>query len=204
MGNLPNFDHELACYQQGYRRVSGLDEVGRGALAGPVVAAAVILPQQGYPKGINDSKKLSARQRELLYDPILSCALDYGIGQSSAQEIDQINIRQATFLAMQRALQQLKNPADFLLIDGRDPLPVSMSMSTPQQCLVGGDAYCLSIAAASIIAKVYRDRWMMDMNQADPRYDFARHKGYGTQAHRNLIKQHGPSPLHRQSFAGVV
>jgi ribonuclease HII len=191
---------ELSARREGYAVVAGLDEVGRGCLAGPVVAAAVVLPERVSLPGVDDSKKLSPQRREALFHRISDAARAIGIGQASAAEIDEINILRATQLAMCRALEQLVPPADFLLIDGITPLP----LTTPQRTIIKGDSLCLSIAAASIMAKVTRDRWMTGLAEQYPVYGFERHKGYGTAEHLSALEQHGPCVLHRRSFRGVV
>ncbi len=184
---------------KGYSAVAGIDEAGRGPLAGPVVAAAVILPDEFDLAGLNDSKKLSEKKREELFPLIRQQAKAYGIGLASAQEIDHLNILQATLLAMQRALKKLSGDVDYLLIDGITPLPVDL----PQKTLKKGDSRSLSIAAASVLAKVARDRLMLRLDHQYPGYGFARHKGYGTQVHRQAIADLGPVLPHRLSFAGV-
>ncbi|MCP4417878.1 MAG: ribonuclease HII [Chloroflexi bacterium] len=196
---------ETAVYQQhNITHIAGIDEAGRGALAGPVVAAAVILPRQNNIKtilnGVNDSKQLSAKKRDLFYDLIIEHALAYGIGQQSASVIDEIGIMPANKLAMQTAVCQLIPTPDFLLIDGRIRLP---QLNILQKAIVRGDSKSLSIAAASILAKVTRDRFMIALDKQRPRYGFAQHKGYGTQQHRDAIAQHGPCSQHRHSFAPI-
>ncbi len=184
--------------------IAGIDEAGRGALAGPVVAAAVILPLNETIEtllyGVNDSKQLTAKKREALFDIICQHALAYGIGQQPAAVIDEIGILSANKLAMQAAVSQLSPTPQFLLIDGRIRLP---QLNIPQQAIVRGDSASLSIAAASILAKVTRDRLMMQLDGQYPRYGFARHKGYGTEFHRAAIAQYGPCPQHRHSFAPI-
>ena len=184
---------------RGYRAIAGIDEAGRGPLAGPVVAAAVILPEEFELPGLTDSKQLSATARERLYPLIRAQALAVGIGVARAEEIDRINILQATLRSMQRAVGRLAVPADFLLIDGNVPVPLPL----PQQTLVKGDSRSLSIAAASVVAKVVRDRIMTTYDRLFPGYGFASHKGYGSDAHRRAIAQLGPSPCHRRTFGGV-
>ncbi len=183
----------------GYRSVAGIDEAGRGPLAGPVVAAAVILPSEFELPGLTDSKALSEKKRELLFPEIRKQATAVGIGVASAEEIDQINILQATLLAMQRAVSRLKVAPDHLLIDGITPLPVAIT----QQTLKKGDSRSLSIAAASVIAKVVRDRIMVTYDKVYPEYAFAKHKGYGTREHLQAIATCGPCSQHRKSFGGV-
>ena len=174
----------------------GVDEAGRGPLAGPVVAAAVILPEDCVIDGLNDSKKLTEKRREALYDEICEKALAYAIASVDHTVIDEINILQATYQAMTQAIAGLSLPADFALIDGnRAP-----RLDIPCQCIVGGDAKSASIAAASILAKVTRDRYMVEMDAKYPVYGFAGHKGYGTKAHTEAILAHGPSPIHRMTF----
>lgn len=190
---------ELLAQAQGYRHVAGIDEAGRGPLAGPVVAAAVILPADFDLPGLTDSKKLSPRQRERLFPLIRQQAVAVGLGLAAADEIDRRNILQATLLAMSLAVQRLRVPADFLLIDGITPVP----LSTPQRTLKQGDSRSLSIAAASIIAKVVRDRMMEGYERRHPGYGFAAHKGYGCASHLAAIAALGPSPLHRRTFRGV-
>ncbi|MEJ2202371.1 MAG: ribonuclease HII, partial [Desulfuromonadaceae bacterium] len=188
---------ETRAKSQGYVRIAGVDEAGRGPLAGPVVAAAVILPEIFSLPGLTDSKKLSARQRDLLFPLIRSQAAAVGVGIVAAEEIDELNILQATLRAMTLALQRLRMPADFVLVDGISPIPLTL----PQQTLKQGDSRSLSIAAASVIAKVIRDRLMIAYDRRYPGYGLARHKGYGTLEHRQAIARLGPSPLHRKTFA---
>lgn len=190
---------EQQAKERGFSAVAGIDEAGRGPLAGPVVAAAVILPEEFELDGLTDSKKLSEKKREEFFPLIRQMAHSYGIGLASAQEIDRINILQATLLAMQRALARLKQRADYLLIDGITPLPVDL----PQQTLKKGDSRSLSIAAASVLAKVARDRIMLALDRQHPGYGFAGHKGYGTAAHRQAIAELGPAVPHRLTFGGV-
>ena len=190
---------EQQAQARGYRAIAGIDEAGRGPLAGPVVAAAVILPASFELPGLTDSKQLSAAARERLYPLILAQALAVGIGVACAEEIDRVNILQATLRSMQRAVERLAVPADFLLIDGNVPVPLPL----PQQTLVKGDSRSLSIAAASVVAKVVRDRIMTTYDRLFPGYDFASHKGYGSDAHRRAIAHLGPSPCHRRTFGGV-
>jgi len=191
------FENKLS--SQGYRRIAGIDEAGRGPLAGPVVAAAVILPSTFDLPGLDDSKKLSAKLRDKLFPQIRMQAADYGIGLAHAFEIDRLNILQATLLAMRRAVARLKYPADYLLVDGITPVPLPLAQKT----LKKGDSRSLSIAAASVLAKVVRDRLMITYDSRFPGYGFAGHKGYGSAAHREAIAKLGPTPLHRGSFRGV-
>lgn len=207
MSNLELFaDSEISTFyfeeqarDKGFRAVAGIDEAGRGPLAGPVVAAAVILPNDFELPGLTDSKKLSEKQRDKFYPLIRQQARAVGVGVATAAEIDQINILQATLLAMQRAIGRLAEPPDHLLIDGITPLP----LPTSQQTLKQGDSRSLSIAAASVIAKVVRDRIMVSLDKQHPGYGFAKHKGYGTAQHRQAIAELKPSRHHRSSFAGV-
>lgn len=192
-------DFELQARHRGYTAIAGIDEAGRGPLAGPVVAAAVILPENCDLPGLTDSKKLSANKREELYPLICTQARAYAVGLSSAETIDRINILQGTLLAMQKAVERLKIPADYLLVDGISKLPVM----TPQLTIKQGDSRSLSIAAASVIAKVVRDRIMCCYDRHYPQYGLAEHKGYGTAAHLAAIARFGPSPLHRKTFRGV-
>lgn len=199
---MPDFAWETAVSPP-YLYIAGLDEAGRGALAGPVTAAAVIFPLNSPRLSdilhtVNDSKQLTATVREQLFSLVTEQALSYGIGSVSAAAIDEIGILPATKQAMMLALQQLLPRADYLLIDGRIRLP---NISTPQQAIVRGDSQSLSIAAASILAKVTRDREMIALDGSYPQYGFAQHKGYGTAMHLAAIAQHGPSPIHRQTFA---
>ncbi len=180
----------------GYNNIAGVDEAGRGPLAGDVFAAAVILPPDFLPEGLNDSKKLSEKKREKLYDVITENAIAYAVGRASAEEIDDINILQATYEAMRRAVAGLSVKPDYVLIDGN---PVT-DMPFLHASIVKGDSLSLSIAAASIIAKVSRDRYMMEMDAQFPGYGFGVHKGYGTKAHKEAVWEHGPCPIHRRSF----
>ncbi|OGT30152.1 MAG: ribonuclease HII [Gammaproteobacteria bacterium RIFCSPHIGHO2_12_FULL_35_23] len=179
--------------------VAGVDEAGRGPLAGPVVAAAVILNPEKPIIGLDDSKKLSVKQRETLYELILSHALDYGIASASVAEIDELNIFQASLLAMQRAVNQLTVKLSKILVDGTHCPQVDCLA----EAIIGGDAKVEAISAASILAKVTRDREMIKLHELYPQYGFAKHKGYGTKAHQLALQQYGASPLHRQSFAPV-
>ncbi len=191
-----NQDYEHEAAEQGYTAICGIDEAGRGPLAGPVCAAAVILPPDFQLDGLNDSKKLSEKRREELYGPITLQAVSFGIGWASEAEIDEINILQATFLAMRRAVDNLNPPADYALVDGnRMPL-----LSIPGKAIVKGDGMCASIAAASILAKVTRDRLLRELDVKYPQYGFAQHKGYGTKSHYAAIKQYGILSVHRRSF----
>lgn len=188
--------HQREAQSRGYLRVCGIDEAGRGPLAGPVCAAAVILPDGLEIEGLNDSKKLTEKKREALFDVITARAEAYGIGWASEQEIDQVNILQASFLAMARAVEALSLPADFALVDGNRMPPLSI----PGETIVKGDGKAACIAAASVLAKVSRDRALRELDQRHPEYGFAQHKGYGTKAHYAAIKQYGLLPEHRRSF----
>lgn len=184
-------------YEKGYEFIAGVDEVGRGPLAGPVCAAAVILPKDLVIEGVDDSKKLSEKKREALYDIIIEKAVAWATVFVDPEIIDEINIRQATHLAMQRAVDALTIKPDFLLVDGNDKIPFNNA-----QCdyIVKGDAKFECIAAASIVAKVTRDRYMKEMDGVYPGYDFAKNKGYGTKAHMLGIREKGLTPIHRRSF----
>ena len=190
---------EVRLRRQGYKVVAGVDEAGRGPLAGPVLAAAVVLPEHFQLPGLTDSKKLSPAARERLFPLIRQQALAVGIGLASPAEIDQLNILQGTLQAMLRAVNRLSPEPDYLLIDGITPLP----QARPQQALKKGDSRSLSIAAASVIAKVVRDRLMVHYDRRYPGYGFAAHKGYGSAAHRQAIADLGPCPIHRTTFRGV-
>jgi ribonuclease HII len=191
---------EMEARAAGYRGIVGIDEAGRGPLAGPVVAAAVILPQYHTIPGLQDSKRLTAQQRESVYTAIRQQAITYGIGIVSHQQIDQHNILQATKSAMLHAIQHLEQTPDLLLIDGTECLPTT----TAQRPLVRGDALCASIAAASVLAKVTRDRLMLTYAQLYPAYGFEQHKGYPTPQHYARLRLYGPCAIHRRSFRGVV
>lgn len=193
---MVNYEYERNAAQQGYTTVCGIDEAGRGPLAGPVYAAAVILPDGLEIPGLNDSKKLTEKKREALFDEICEKAVAYGIGCASEQEIDEINILQATYLAMRRAVEQLPVAADYALVDGNRMPPLAI----PGETVVKGDAKSASIAAASILAKVSRDRVMLLMDPVYPKYQFAKHKGYGTKVHREALLTYGPCPIHRKTF----
>jgi ribonuclease HII len=195
---LPDFASELTAYAGGHRPC-GIDEAGRGPWAGPVVAAAVILDPDNIPEGLQDSKKLTAARREALFEPIRHSA-QVGVGIVEPAEIDRLNILQGTFLAMARALAALPNPPSIALVDGNRAPPLSVRVQT----IIGGDGRCLSIAAASIIAKVTRDRILQELDSRYPGYGFARHKGYGTAAHLMALQRLGPCAAHRFSFSPVA
>ena len=191
--------YEFEAEKQGYHCIAGVDEAGRGPLAGPVVAAAVVLSHPHALPGLNDSKKLSPRQRERLFVEIRKQCTSYGIGVVDHETVDDINILQASLLAMKQAVEQMAVRADILLIDGNR----SIDSRIDQKPIIGGDATCGSIAAASILAKVTRDEIMQRYHIQYPQYEFGRHKGYGTVLHRERIRQHGPCPIHRKTFKGV-
>ena len=191
--------YEKKAVLNGFLRVAGVDEAGRGPLAGPVVAAAVILPDGFDTTEINDSKKLSPKKRDRLYDYIRSGATAVGVGIVDAGEIDAINILQASLKAMRVAVESLGASPDYLLVDGNFKVPMALS----QEAIVKGDSRSVSIAAASIVAKVYRDRMMADYAALYPEYGFSGHKGYPTKAHKAAIELHGPTPIHRKTFRGV-
>ena len=191
------YQYEQEAEAQGYQCVCGVDEAGRGPLAGPVFAAAVILPQGLVIDGLNDSKKLTEKKREALFPVIQQEAAAWSVASASVEEIERYNILNATFLAMCRAVEGLSRKADFALIDGNR---VPTGLNIPCRTIVKGDGCSASIAAASILAKVSRDRLMLEMDKEYPQYQFAKHKGYGTKLHQELILQCGPSPIHRSSF----
>ena len=193
---MPNFEYENKRYEEGYTSVCGCDEAGRGPLCGPVVAAAVILPRGIEIEGLNDSKKLTEKKREALFDVICQKAVAYAICEASPEEIDEINILNASMLAMRRAVDALSVKADFALIDGN----CSRGFDIPTETIVKGDAKSASIAAASILAKVTRDRGCIDADKQYPQYGIAKHKGYPTKEHMDAVRAHGPSPIHRKTF----
>ncbi len=184
---LRDFPSQLLC---------GCDEAGRGPLAGPVYAAAVILPEHVCPDGLNDSKKLSPAKRDRLYDEIRQCAQAFAIARAEVEEIEELNILEASLLAMRRAVDALAVKPGKLLIDGN----IARGFALPACAVIGGDARCPSIAAASVLAKVARDRYCEELDKAYPQYGFAQHKGYGTKAHREAILRYGACPAHRASF----
>ena len=190
------YNYEEEIYEKGYKLVCGVDEAGRGPLMGPVFAAAVILPHGLYIEGLNDSKKLSEKKREALFDFITKNAVAYGIASASVEEIDEINILNAALLAMNRAIEKLSPKADFAIIDGN----CSKSISIPCRTLVGGDAKSPSVAAASILAKVSRDRLCYELDKQYPQYGFGKHKGYGTKDHIAALFEYGPCEHHRKTF----
>ena len=192
------FEFDKDFYNKGLSFVSGVDEAGRGPLAGPVVAAAVILPKDIFIDGVNDSKKLTPKKRNLLFEKIKQSAVSYAIGIVDSKTIDEINILQATFLAMKKALEQLSVTPDLLLIDGNHIIP---NLKYNQQAIISGDAKSACIACASILAKVTRDNMMLEYAKKYPQYNFEKHKGYGTKAHIEAIEKFGPCPIHRMTFA---
>ena len=194
MTELWTLENEI--YNEGFTLLCGVDEAGRGPLAGPVCAAAVMLPRGHVIEGLNDSKKLTEKRREELYDVIRSESVSYGIAFASVEEIETLNILGATFLAMNRALKQLSPAPELALIDGNR----TKGIEVPARCVVKGDSKCADIAAASVLAKVTRDRYMLEMAEKYPQYHFEQHKGYGTTLHYAALREFGPSPIHRMSF----
>jgi ribonuclease HII len=194
---MPDMSLEKAAFSRGFKYICGVDEAGRGPLAGPVCAAAVILAEGTEIEGLNDSKKLSEKKREALFDVIKEKAVAYAVAFGSLEEIEEFNILEATYLAMNRAIEGLPVKADFALIDGNR---VPKGISVPCETVVKGDAKSSSIAAASILAKVTRDRLLLEYDEKYPQYNFKKHKGYGTKEHTDLILKYGPSEIHRMSF----
>ena len=193
---MPSYEFENAAREKGFVNICGVDEAGRGPLAGNVVAGAVIMPQGLIIDGLDDSKKLSEKKRELLYDEIIEKSLDYCIAKADIAEIEEINILNAAMLAMKRAVEGLEKKPALVLVDGNKIPDVPFEA----RAVVKGDAVSASIAAASILAKVTRDRYMVKMAENYPQYGFERHKGYGTKLHRERILEYGACPLHRPSF----
>ena len=191
-----DYQLELELTEAGYANVCGVDEAGRGPLCGPVVAAACILPAGLVLEGLNDSKKLTPKKRDLLFDVIRENAIAYSIAEASVEEIDELNILEATLLAMRRAIEGLSVKADFALIDGN----VDRDFPIPARAVIHGDAISPSIAAASILAKVTRDRQCIELDRAYPQYGIAKHKGYGTKVHMDALREYGPAPIHRKQF----
>ncbi len=189
-------EYENAALNSGFEVICGIDEAGRGPLAGPVYAAAVILPKGHIVEGVNDSKKISEKKRDLLFDKIIDECVCYSIGIASEQEIDEINILQATFLAMRRAVAGLEIKPDIALVDGNK----KPGLDIAEQTIVKGDSKSANIATASIIAKVSRDRYMLEMAGKYPEYQFEKHKGYGTKLHYEMLEKYGISPIHRKTF----
>ena len=195
--SVPDYTYEIKAREDGYSAVCGVDEAGRGPLAGPVFAAAVILPNNcPVISGLNDSKKLSEKKREQLFDVITATATAYCVASASVEEIEQFNILQATYLAMKRAVDGLNMRADFAIVDGNRVPPLDIDCTT----LVKGDTKSCTVAAASILAKVSRDRYICELDEKYPQYGFAKHKGYGTKQHTDAILQYGPCEIHRMSF----
>ena len=193
---VPNERLETELREAGYTAICGVDEAGRGPLSGPVVAAACILPAGSVIEGLNDSKKLTPKQRDRLFDTVREVAVAYSVGQASPEEIDELNILNATMLAMRRAIEGLPKKADFALIDGN----CARGIELPHKTVISGDALSVSIAAASILAKVTRDRICLENDREYPEYGFAKHKGYGTKDHMDALRRLGPCLLHRRSF----
>lgn len=193
-------EYEIEAKSKGYKAVCGVDEAGWGPLAGPVCAAAVILPENTIIDGVNDSKKLSEKKREALFDVIKSSARSYCIAYATVEEIESMNILNATMLAMKRAVEGLDVKADYAMIDG-NRLP---DLNIDSEFIIKGDAKSMSIAAASILAKVSRDRLLREYAKEYPEYQFDKHKGYGTKAHIEALKKYGPCPYHRMSFLGKI
>ena len=191
-----DYSYEIAAHEKGYKVVCGIDEAGRGPLAGPVFAAAVILPENYSHPVLNDSKKLSEKKRDAVYDDIIKDAVCYSVGIATEEEIDEINILNATFLAMKRAVEGLVIKPDFAYIDGNQYPKTGVKEET----IVKGDGKCISVAAASIIAKVSRDRFMLEIDKQYPEYQFSKHKGYGTKLHYEMIEKYGVSKVHRRTF----
>ncbi len=193
---MPTFEYENDIYEKGYTSVCGCDEAGRGPLCGPVVAAAVILPKDAVIEGLDDSKKLTEKKRDKLFEIIKQTAVAYAIAEASPEEIDEINILNASMLAMRRAVDMLSVKANFALIDGN----CSRGFSIPTQTVIKGDSKSYSIAAASILAKVTRDKGCAELDKMYPMYGIAKHKGYPTKEHMDAVRKYGPSPIHRKTF----
>ena len=194
---MPDYEFEKAAVNSGFSCICGVDEAGRGPLAGPVCAAAVILPAGAVIEGLDDSKKLTEKKRERLYDIIKQTAVAYSVAYGTLEEIETVNILEATYLAMNRAIEGLTVKPDFALIDGNR---VPRGIKIPCETIVKGDSKSMSVAAASVLAKVTRDRLMLEYDKQYPEYNFKKHKGYGTKEHTELIKQYGPCEIHRLSF----
>ncbi len=193
---MPDYSLEKEYLKKGYKYICGIDEAGRGPLCGPVFAAACILPLDLEIEGLNDSKKLTEKKREKLFEIIQEKALAYCIASASVEEIDETNILEADLLAMRRAIDGLSQKADFALIDGN----INRDFQIDSAAVIKGDAISMSIAAASVLAKVARDRICIDLDREYPQYGIAKHKGYGTKAHMDALRQYGPSPIHRKKF----
>lgn len=194
---MPDYEFEKAAVNSGFSCICGVDEAGRGPLAGPVCAAAVILPEGAVIEGLDDSKKLTEKKREGLYDIIKETAVAYSVAYGTLEEIETVNILEATYLAMNRAIEGLTVKPDFALIDGNR---VPRGIKIPCETIVKGDSKSMSVAAASVLAKVTRDRLMLEYDKKYPEYNFKKHKGYGTKEHTELIKHYGPCEIHRLSF----
>ena len=194
---MPDYSYEKGAVSKGFKYVCGVDEAGRGPLAGPVFAAAVILPEDLEIEGLNDSKKISEKKREQLFEIIKEKAVAYSVAFATVEEIEQFNILEATYLAMNRAIEGLNTPADYALIDGNR---VPRKIKIPCETVIKGDAKSCSISAASILAKVSRDRLLLEYDEQYPEYEFKKHKGYGTAAHYEAVKKYGLCPVHRPSF----
>ena len=194
---MPDYEYEKAALLRGFNYICGVDEAGRGPLAGPVCAAAVILPLDTVIDGLNDSKKLSEKKREVLFEIIKEKATAYSVAFGTVEEIETVNILEATFFAMNRAIDGLSVKADFALVDGNC---IPKNIKIPCDTIVKGDSKSQSVAAASVLAKVTRDRLMLEYDLKYPLYEFKKHKGYGTKVHTDLIKQYGPCEIHRMSF----
>lgn len=194
---MPDYEFEKAAVNSGFSCICGVDEAGRGPLAGPVCAAAVILPEGAVIEGLDDSKKLTEKKREKLYDIIKETAVAYSVAYGTLEEIETVNILEATYLAMNRAIEGLNIKPDFALIDGNR---IPRGIKIPCETIVKGDSKSMSVAAASVLAKVTRDRLMLEYDKKYPEYNFKKHKGYGTKEHTELIKQYGPCEIHRLSF----
>lgn len=194
---MPDYEFEKAAVNSGFSCICGVDEAGRGPLAGPVCAAAVILPEGAVIEGLDDSKKLTEKKREGLYDIIKETAVAYSVAYGTLEEIETVNILEATYLAMNRAIEGLSIKPDFALIDGNR---IPRGIKIPCETIVKGDSKSMSVAAASVLAKVTRDRLMLEYDKKYPEYNFKKHKGYGTKEHTELIKQYGPCEIHRLSF----
>ena len=194
---MPDYEFEKAAVNSGFSCICGVDEAGRGPLAGPVCAAAVVLPEGAVIEGLDDSKKLTEKKRERLYDIIKETAVAYSVAYGTLEEIETVNILEATYLAMNRAIEGLSVKPDFALIDGNR---VPRGIKIPCETVVKGDSKSMSVAAASVLAKVTRDRLMLEYDKKYPEYNFKKHKGYGTKEHTELIKQYGPCEIHRLSF----
>ncbi len=193
---MPDYSIEQELSLKGYKNICGVDEAGRGPLCGPVVAAACILPDGLFIEGLNDSKKLTEKKREALFDIICESAVAYCIAEASVEEINKLNILEADLLAMRRAIDGLSVKADFAIIDGN----IARDFQIPAMAVVKGDSRSMNIAAASILAKVTRDRMCIDLDAQYPQYEIAKHKGYGTKAHMEALRKYGPSPIHRTKF----